>query len=520
MQSKTLSITDSVFVSSLTLQQVDTINLTNCTFTGIKGYALFIDKAKSVRIMNCTFKNISNTLQGSNHGVLCGNGILSMQILNCVFDDIEGTAIRFPVGGTIKPEDRNGSIIMSGCRIQRIRSKDNFLGNGIVMFHVNSVFVLGNRFTNIDHHAMVFGRNGTPQELDIQRIDMSMIQGNRIDSVLGNGILVCENVINPQVKDNQIYHIAYDGKGALPDEGDHGIYWQAKGGLIQNNGVLYNRDGMVQGNPGSGISIRSNAQVLQNITGYCTGNGIGYYADHDAKGTLTIMNNVIFNNQRNGLYLNANGVQGKQPDSVIILHNTILNEKVQDLSHQSCPIALNEIKSPFTIAGNYTVFVNQLNPLDHIRMFNTTNQSNVIYNLFASNASEFVNPSIGDFKLLENSVAINYAKHGISIMLDRDNRFRNGIPDAGAYEYSIPASIREDVSGFITTMNQIIMREERNVKACAIYSFTGEQEACSFTQDQSTLSLSIPESLPAGVYLCRITYADEKIREFPIIHMP
>jgi hypothetical protein len=74
--------------------------------------------------------------------------------------------------------------------------------------------------------------------------------------------------------------------------------------------------------------------------------------------------------------------------------------------------------------------------------------------------------------------------------------------------------------GFITAMNQITMREERNVKVCALYSLEGEQVACSFTQDQSTLSISISESLPAGVYLCRVTYAGEQIREFPLIHNP
>jgi hypothetical protein len=197
-----------------------------------------------------------------------------------------------------------------------------------------------------------------------------------------------------------------------------------------------------------------------------------------------------------------------------------MNQKVQDLSHQSCPIAINDFAPPITIAGNYTVYIDQFNPLEHIRVLGTSSQPKIVYNLHASNTDEFVDVSIGDYKLNDNSIAINYAKHGIPITLDREGKFRSGIPDAGAFEFMSPASIREDITGFITSINQITMREERNVKACALYSLEGEQVACSFTQDQSTLSISISELLPSGVYLCRVTYAGEHIREFPLIHTP
>jgi hypothetical protein len=516
VQGKTLSIKDSVFSQQLNLKDIDTINIEYCTFENISGNALTIDKATFVNITDCVFRNINITSDNA-IGVLSGNGIATIQILKCSFDNITGTAIRFPIGGTTKAEDRIGILIMSACRFSGIQSKENIVGNGVIVFHTNYAFVLANRFTNIDHTAITIGRNSNDSEELLQRVDMSTVQGNRMDSVLGNGILICENAVNPQVKDNLIFSIAYDGKGALPDQGDHGIYWQAKGGLIQNNAVLYNYDGQVSGNPGSGISVRSNAIVEQNIIAYCSGNGIGYYADHDSKGALTILNNVIYENERNGIYISASGVSGKIPDSIMILHNTVMNQKVQDLSHQSCPIAINDFAPPITIAGNYTVYIDQFNPLEHIRVLGTSSQPKIVYNLHASNTDEFVDVSIGDYKLNDNSIAINYAQHGIPIILDREGRFRSGIPDAGAFEFMSPASVRESITGYIAVNNHFNIQEQKRVSDCSIYSLLGEKNELIFSQDNQSFSLVLPHDLPSGVYVCRMKFFDEDIREIPVI---
>jgi hypothetical protein len=373
---------------------------------------------------------------------------------------------------------------------------------------------VGNRFNNIENDAITLGNSAA------QIVDMGNVQGNRIDSVLGNGIVILESANKPWIKDNIIFWIAYDGKGANPDAAEHGIYNRAKGSLIQNNAVLNNQDGRENGKNGNGIYFACNAIIEQNTIGYCTGYGVEFSGSEESKGVLTIQNNVIFENDRNGVFVNASGLMARTPDSIMILHNTIMNQKVQSLMQESCPITIDTCNAPVTIAGNYTIYQDQFNPLEHIRIFNASVQPRILYNLHASNTGEFVDASIGDFKLLDNSVAINYAQHGIQIMLDREGRFRSGIPDAGAFEFMSPASIREDIMGFITAMNQINMREERNVKACTLYSLEGEQVTCSFTQDQSTLSISISESLPAGVYLCRVTYAGDHIREFPLIHAP
>ena len=405
---------------------------------------------------------------------------------------------------------------MSACRFNEIKTRENIFGNGVIVFHTNYAFVLANRFTTIDHTAITIGRNSNDSEELLQRVDMSTIQGNRIDSVLGNGILICENAVNPQVKDNLIFSIAYDGKGKS-NEAEHGIYWQAKGGLIQNNAVLHNYDGQKSGNPGSGISVRSNAVVEQNIIAYCTGNGIGYYADHDSKGALTIQNNVIFENERNGVYISASGVSGKKPDSIMILHNTVMNQKVQDLSHQSCPIAINDFAPPITIAGNYTVYIDQFNPLEHIRVLGTSSQPKIVYNLHSSNTKEFVDATIGDYKLNDNSIAIDYARHGIPIILDREGRFRRGIPDAGAFEFMSPASVKESLSGYIALNNQINVQEQRRVSDCSMYSLSGEKTELIFSQDNQSLSVCLPKDAPSGLYLCRMKFFDEDIREIPVI---
>lgn len=513
---KTLSIRDSVFTQQLILKDIDTINIEYCTFENITGNALLIDKAKFVKITDCVFRNINIT--GDNAiGVLSGKGIASIQILNSSFNNISGTAIRFPNGGTTKTEDRIGILIMSACRFNEIQSKENSFGNGVIIFHTNYAFVLANRFTKIDHTAITIGRNSNDSEELLQKVDMSTVQGNRIDSVLGNGILICENAVNPQVKDNLIFSIAYDGKGALPDQGDHGIYWQAKGGLIQNNAVLYNYDGQISGNPGSGISVRSNAIVEQNSIGYCTGNGIGYYADHDSKGVLTLQNNVIFENDRNGIYLSSSGVSGKKPDSIMIVHNTVMNKKVQTLIHQSCPIAINDVVVPITIAGNYTVYIDQFNPLEHIRILGNSSQPKMVYNLHASNTDEFVDATIGDYKLKETSIAIDYAKHGIPILLDREGRFRRGIPDAGAFEYISPVSVRESTNGLIAIHNQINVQEQKRVKHCSIFTLSGEKRDILFFQDDQTLSFWFTNDVPMGMYICRIQFLDESFSEIPVI---
>ncbi|GDX64880.1 hypothetical protein LBMAG35_17190 [Chlorobiota bacterium] len=513
---KTLSIRDSVFTQQLILKDIDTINIEYCTFENINSSALLIEKSTFVNISDCVFRNITIT-DNKAIGVLSGNGIASIQILKCTFDNISGTAIRFPIGGTTKAEDRIGILIMSACRFNKIQSNAKALGNGVIVFHTNNAFVLANRFTKIDHTAITIGRNSTDSEEFLQKLNMVTVQGNRIDSVLGNGILICENAINPQVKDNIIFSIAYDGKGALSDQGDHGIYWQAKGGLIQNNAVLYNYDGQVSGNPGSGISVRSNAIVEQNIIAYCSGNGIGYYADHDSKGALTILNNVIYENERNGIYISASGVSGNKPDSIMILHNTVMNKKVQDLSHQSCPIAINDFVLPITIAGNYTVYIDQFNPLEHIRVLGTSSQPKIVYNLHSSNTDEFVDVSIGDYKLNNNSIAINYARHGIPIILDREGRFRSGIPDAGAFEFMSPASVRESITGYIAVNNHFNIQEQKRVSDCSIYSLLGEKTELIFSQDNQSLSLVLPHDLPSGVYVCSIKFFDEDIREIPVI---
>jgi len=513
---KTLSIKDSVFTQQLSLKDIDTVNIEYCTFENITGNALLIDKAKFVKITDCVFRNINIT--GDNAiGVLSGKGIASIQILNSSFNNISGTAIRFPNGGTTKTEDRIGILIMSACRFNEIQSKENSFGNGVIIFHTNYAFVLANRFTKIDHTAITIGRNSNDSEELLQKVDMSTVQGNRIDSVLGNGVLICENALNPQVKDNIIFTIAYDGKGALPDQGDHGIYWQAKGGLIQNNAVLYNYDGQISGNPGSGISVRSNAIVEQNSIGYCTGNGIGYYADHDSKGVLTLQNNVIFENDRNGIYLSSSGVSGKKPDSIMIVHNTVMNKKVQTLIHQSCPIAINDVVVPITIAGNYTVYIDQFNPLEHIRILGNSSQPKMVYNLHASNTDEFVDATIGEYKLKETSIAIDYAKHGIPILLDREGRFRRGIPDAGAFEYISPVSVKETVNGYVIINNHINIHEAKRVKNFLVYSLSGEKTEIDFTHDNQTLSFHLPDEMPSGIYVCRIYFHLNEFKDFPVI---
>jgi hypothetical protein len=514
LQATTLSLKDSVFSSLQLLKDIDTITIESCTFENMSGPALIIEKAKSVNISNCIFRNITLRNNEDSLGVLSGTGIASLQLLNCEFSNIAGTAIRFPIGTTTTVEDRNFMFIMSGCRMNGIKTLQNVKGNGVMVSHSNYAFIVGNRFRNIENDAITLG------SIDAQTVDMGNVQGNRIDSVLGNGIVILESAIKPWIKDNIIFWIAYDGKGANPNAAEHGISNRAIGSLIQNNAVLYNHDGREIGKNGNGIYSACNAIIEQNTIGYCTGYGIEYSGNAESKGALTIQNNVIFENDRNGVFVNTSGLSVRSPDSIMILHNTIMNHKVQSLMQESCPIAIDSCNAPVTIAGNYSIYQDQFNPLEHIRILNASLQPRILYNLNASNTNDFVDATIGDFKLLQHSIAINYAKHGIPIILDREGRFRSGVPDAGAFEFMSPASIREDIMGFITAMNQITMREERNVKVCALYSLEGEQVACSFTQDQSTLSISISESLPAGVYLCRVTYAGEQIREFPLIHNP
>ena len=102
-------------------------------------------------------------------------------------------------------------------------------------------------------------------------------------------------------------------------------------------------------------------------------------------------------------------------------------------------------------------------------------------------------------------------------MLDREGRFRSGIPDAGAFEFLSPASVRESISGYIAVNNHINVQEKRRVKDCWIYSLSGEKTELIFSQDNQSLSLVLPHDLSSGVYICKMIFLHEDFRDIPVI---
>jgi len=431
-------------VQNLTITQqqvfanIDTLFIQNCQFTNINGEAIRFSGIDYVEISNCSFTNISNTIP--TRAVICGKSTSKVLLKNLDLQNISGTAIRIPFDGTALLSDRVGSVIIDSVNIYNCQSTTSLLGDAIRIFHTDSLFVSNSTLKKIDNMGIDIGRNSSTTQT-AQRVIYCHINNNQIDSVLADGIGAKENIDFALIENNTITNIAYDGIGARPAEGDHGIYWQAPHAVIRNNFISQVKDGLVSGNYGLGISLRTNATITNNTVSHCTGGGIGYFNDHPSNGNIFIANNVVYDCMSQGIYMNGsngnilNPNSVSHPDSVFIFHNTVLNEPIQTPMHLSAPITFNNMTSKNYLAGNILIFATVMDTTKHIF---TTNTSHLVkqYNHLVSGDINFEDYPNRILQLTSSSSAVDLLPFGTTFVShDILNNHRTEPHDAGAYEF-------------------------------------------------------------------------------------
>ncbi len=192
-------------------------------------------------------------------------------IRNCVFEDIEGSAL------DIRGAD---NVVVENCQFRNIH------GNGITLQ----------------------GRSPTTG---------IVIRNNDIAHVDGNGIYIRDTHKNVTVTGNTITDSALDFRSSMAGMPHHGIYSQGENFEITNNMI----DGVK--NPGGhGISLRSWGLVQGNDVKNVIKSGIGYFPDHPgAGGILQIIGNTVETDKGNGVRLSDNGNKEYYVDEIIVKDN-------------------------------------------------------------------------------------------------------------------------------------------------------------------------------------------------------
>lgn len=495
------------FTTPQYFSNLDSLIITKCGFEQITGDALRFENIAYVLIEGCEFVDINNTV--GTRAAVCGRSCGSVRIRASRFDNILGTAIRFPIDGSSLAAQRTGTLSIDSVEITRTRSNATQEGTGIRVFHCDSVKILNSRIQRTDYHGLFLGRNSTAATQNDQKIIYCQVENNRIDSTLGDGIMAQENILSSVVRNNIISNVAWDGVGAKPTEGDHGMYWQASAALIEGNTVYNVYDGLVSGNPGSGISLRTNATVNRNLIHDCTGNGIGYFNDHPGKDLLLITNNVVYNNSRNGIYINgSNGnildpQKVRHPDRVAIYHNTVINDPVQAILHHSSPVALYLMQSSNEMAGNLLVFEGIEDTSQFLRILSSRGTDTRAWNYYSSGDPGFNDKPGHDYTLAEGSAAIDFLPSNTSyVQFDFEQHPRSGRHDAGAYEFGKPlhnpVSERDDLIQVFPNPfhDRFQISGVKDQITCTLYNLQGK---ILYSGDLSFLS-SLP-LLSSGMYL-------------------
>lgn len=435
IHAQTMIFSNSNYSEPIPVQSnIDTLIVNNCTFSGFSGEAIRFENVSYVEVKNSTFSNITNT--GSTRAIICGKKSDMVVLRNLHFDAIYGTAIRFPTDGASSPLERLTNVIIDSVTINNTTALGAFEANGIRVFLTDTLYISNCTIKKINDNAIAIGRNSSGQTQINQRINYCEIYNNVIDSILGNGILATENAGFARIYRNVITNIAYDGTGMLSTDGDHGIYWQAPGALIYENTIKNVMDGLVNGNTGNGISLRTNAVVYRNEVGNCTRNGISYWNDHPGSGLLEVTNNLVYNTQNNGIYINGSGLNPYKPDTVLLLHNTAHNIYTSGLVQHYSPIALNNLSSYNFVAGNLLIYENVTDTSDYIHFLGTIPSQNISHNYYADLNSGFENIENRDYHLTSTCQAIDFIPPAVTnVLIDKDSIVRSQFLDAGCYEY-------------------------------------------------------------------------------------
>lgn len=508
---QTVSFTNAIFTSPLPFQSnFDTLIIDHCDFENFQGEAIRFENIGFVKITNSTFSHITNT--SSTRAVICGKKTDHVILKNLTFDTIGGTAIRFPTDGEASPSKRLGTVIMDSIAINSTFDPGGFESNGIRVFHTDTLLVQFCTLKNITDNALSLGRNSAGITQQDQRIEYCDIHHNTIDSVLGNGIVGSENAGPSHIHHNSISNIALDGIGMLAADGDHGIYWQAPNAWIYENSIFNLLDGTENGNRSVGISIRTNARIFNNEVHHCSGNGIAYWNDHPGGGKLEINNNLVYETDFNGIYINGSGSNPNTPDSVNVLHNTVHTVYLSGLVHQHAPMALNNLDGVNFLAGNLLLYENIVDTALFIPILGQVPSYQLVYDRYGQINNGFVDASSGNYRLLPQNPAIDFVPLALpGIFQDFDEVPRVYPADAGCFEFHDAGTTESNFPQFVIFPNPVSHHfEVQNIAnhpiiTLHVYSLDGTLQNAAVTKDSNKVIVHC-EPLQQGVYFMAITH--------------
>ena len=508
------------FVDPLFEKDLDTLIIDSCLFENISGHGVRFRNIKCVEIKNSRFKNISE-------GAIQGRASGFIHIHDNIIDSITYFAIRFPYDGTTASSERSRSIIISDNTISNIFNLNDETGGGIRIFHADSVNIINNDISWCEWSGVQIGRNSSAS--DSQKVNQLLVKNNQISYTLSDGILTSENVYNALVTGNTISYVAYDSVGGRPNNGDHGIYWQAPDGIIESNEVFNVFDDCADdfGCQGSGISVRTSAKVLRNKTYNCTGAGIGYYNDHPAgDGPLIIANNIIYDNDRRGIYLN--GPKGSsQPDSVFIFHNTVISKQIQTLWHHSSPIAIKDMNGYANVSGNIMVYEDHPDTTHCFWKGDNVSIEDFSFNIQANLDIGFTDYLNRELDLTEDaSLAIDKI-HTAQFFVENDfyGNIRDGKHDIGAVEYDPPSNAFSNIkinplSVFPNPANNIVKIGPINISELErvhMYDSNGrELKGIKIKYNTDLIDINMSELVDGLYFVCFLT-KDNKVKSLKII---
>jgi len=469
---QTIRYSGQVINTSLSYTNIDSLIIDNCRFENITESALQFTNIHYVRIKNSVFNNIGN-------GAIGGSGCNTILIENNEFDSIYNYAI-LSTNTTL----RNVSLRISSNFISNIFNTTAETGTAIRAFNTDSVIITNNYISNCQWSGIAAGRNSSIQAQ--QRINYLFIGSNAISFTASDAISAQENILKSEVRNNVISNVAVDGIGGRPNFGDHGMYWQAPDAIIEGNEIFNVFDGQncALGCKGLGISLRTSAKVLRNKIYNCESNGIGYFNDHPT-GTepLLIANNVVYDNQYSGIYINGTSSNTK-PNTLLIYNNTIMNGLMPGLWHHSCPVGINGMPGTQNVNGNILIYEN-VSDTTQTFWYNNTNTSieSFLYNVQKTGDIGFADYIHRNFDLTNAaSIAIdkipfqsNYVTHDFY----NNQRVNNG--DIGAIELQNVTALNSEIQADFSLypnptgdFTKIIFSNKKPLSSILMYDYSGK----------------------------------------------
>lgn len=366
------------------------------------------------------------------------------------------------------------------------------------------------------------------------------------DLIVGNSeaITLTGNVYDFLVEENTLYNITNIGidiaghySWAFPDSLDQ-EFNQARAGRIRAN-TIYNCKRPTPGNDPAGIYVDGGEDVIidRNIS---RNNGVGISlgcenADESAE-NITVVNNLIYNNDKFGMVFGANAgdLEGSTVRNNTFFNNGIFEDNSGSISLQKSTDGILRNNLIYLLSDDYfglSMFgflVNNLT-MDHNLFYNTDGNTPRVfaYNPAAGSTDSIeslnfadpllVNPDSADpdVHLMQGSPAIDAGSEQLSLIpnetdIDGTLRMATGI-DIGADEWEQPSGLGDiatfplrlypnPTSGMFT-----VETDQAGLQKISLYDGAGKWIKTAISTDHIQATINI-ERVPKGIYLIRIEH--------------